>query len=55
MREFVRIGWHVDGITRGEYVQLTDWERIALLVELDDMIGRANEAGAPPTRPKDWR
>lgn len=55
MREFVRIGWHVDGMTFDGYLKLTDWERIALLVELDDLIGRANEAGAAPSRPKDWR
>lgn len=35
------------------YLELTDWERIALLVEIDELIGRANEAGAPP--PKDVR
>lgn len=36
-------------------MRMFEWERIALLVELDELIGRANEAGAAPTRPKDWR
>lgn len=53
MREFVRIGWHLDGMTFDGYLDLLEWERIALLVELDEMIGRANEAGAE--RPKDMR
>lgn len=55
MKEFVRLGWHLDGLTFEGYLNLTDWERTALLVELDDMIGRANEEGALPTRPKEMR
>lgn len=50
MREWVRIGWHLDGMPYEAYLQLTEWERIALLIELDEMIGRANSP-----RPKDMK
>lgn len=53
MREFVRIGWHMDGLSWDAYLDLLEWERAALLVELDELIGRANETGN--MRPKDTR
>jgi len=60
LREFTRVGWHVDGMSWEAYQRLTLNERWALHAEIDDLIERTdtedNGAGLGHlARPKAWR
>lgn len=41
------MAWHLGGMSFGEYLALTLFERRALHEALNDMIERYNHAGAP--------
>ncbi len=49
-RGWLRLGWHVDGMTWPQYLQLTRAERYLVHDELSDLIDRVEGP-----RPKDMR
>lgn len=53
MREFTRIGWHLDGMSYDRYMSLTMRESWELHTALSEIIERTETD--LPTRPKEWR
>ena len=51
LRGFVRIGWHLGGMSWNEYLSLTWTQRYQLHDELTEIIDRSE--GSPP--PRDMR
>lgn len=52
LKEWVRIGWHLDGMPWTDYLKLSIQERIILHETLSDLIEETNPDGP---RPKDMR
>lgn len=50
MREWVRISWHLGGMTHEQYMELTWNERLVLQLELSDFIAAANDIPAKQLR-----
>lgn len=55
IREWLRIGWHADGISLDRYYDLTWAQRRMMHEELSDLIDRVEEESEAAARPKQLR
>jgi hypothetical protein len=55
IRGWVRIGWHLDGMTWEQYLRLTMLDRWYFHEELGDIIAQVDGDGNPHGRPKNMR
>jgi hypothetical protein len=55
IRGWVRIGWHLDGMTWEQYLRLTMLDRWYFHEELGDIIAQVDGDGNPHGRPKHQR